>query len=354
MNPVKIADYRTLAQSRLKADIFDYIDGGACDEISKSNNRKSLDEISIRPYCLRDVSNIDISTTVLGSKLAFPLLIAPMAFHQLVEAKGELSTSLAAKASGINLIVSCMSNRSLEDIAGSAGSDHLWSQLYIFKDRALTQSLIKRIEKAGYKAIVLTVGVPVGGKRERDLRNQFSLSDTLSIGNFKTAVDKQTIYDFTATHLDPSLTWKDVEWVQSQTRLPVILKGILNPLDAEEACRRNIAGIIVSNHGGRQLDTAESPIIALPDIASTVAGRAMILIDGAMERGTDLFKALALGADAVLIGRPVLWALAVGGKNELVTMLKLLEDEFALAMKLTGCRTIEEIKNYTSFLGRPG
>ncbi|KTD51432.1 FMN-dependent dehydrogenase [Legionella quinlivanii] len=354
MNPVKVADYRGLAQSLLRADVFDYIDGGACDEITKSNNRQALNEISIRPCCLRDVSSIDLSVTVFGSRLSFPLLIAPMAFHQLVDKEGEPDTSVAAKECGVNLIVSCMSNRSLEEIAGSAGSEHLWAQLYIFKDRALTQLLIHRIEQAGYKAIVLTVGVPVGGKRERDLRNQFSLSESLTTGNFKTEINKQPIYHFITEHLDPSLTWKDIEWLQSITRLPIILKGILNPVDAEEACQRNIAGIVVSNHGGRQLDTAESAITALPDIVRTAAGRTMVFVDGAIERGTDVFKALALGADAVLIGRPVLWAMAVGGKNELVNMLELLKDEFALAMKLTGCRTIQDIKNYTPFIGRPG
>ncbi|KTC68384.1 FMN-dependent dehydrogenase [Legionella birminghamensis] len=354
MNPVKVADYRELAQSLLAAEVFDYIDCGACDEISKRNNRKSLDEISIRPYCLRDVSSINTSIELLNSKLKFPLLIAPMAFHQLVDKEGEKSTSMAAKACGINLIVSCMSNRSLEDIASCAGSSHLWAQLYIFKDRSLTQLLIERIEQAGYKAIVLTVGVPVGGKRERDIRNQFSLSSKLSTGNFESQLDKQAIHHFILNHLDPSLTWKDVEWVQSLTKLPIILKGILNPLDAEEACRRNIAGIVVSNHGGRQLDTAAAAMTALPDIVRTVAGRSLIFVDGSMERGTDLFKAIALGADAVLIGRPVLWALAVAGKKGLEAMLGLLENEFILAMQLTGCRTIQEIKNYTPFMTYSG
>lgn len=354
MNPVKVADYKCLAQDIIAPEIFDFIDGGACDEITKNNNRKVFDAITMRPFCLRDVSQIDTSTRLFGSRLTTPLLIAPMAFHQLVDPEGELSTAAAAKLCGINLVVSCMSNRSLEEIAAHVGSEHLWAQLYIFKDRALTESLIHRIEASGYKAIVLTVGAPISGKRDRDIRNQFSLSSKFTTGNFSSNVNNEVIYNFTANQLDSSLTWQDIEWVQSITKLPIILKGILNPLDAEQACQLNVAGIVVSNHGGRQLDTAEPAIMVLPDIGDVVAGRTLVFVDGAIERGTDIFKAIALGADAVLIGRPVLWALAVGGKNGLETMLQLLLDEFAIAMKLTGCTTIKEIKNFTQFLNLTG
>lgn len=350
MDPVNLADYKELAKNILTPKFFDFIDGGACDELTKQKNRQAFDSISLKPLCLRDVAKIDMGIKILGSNLASPIMIAPTAFHQLVDQHGEISTATAAKHSEIPMIVSCMSNRSFEEIATQSLHEQLWAQLYIFKKRVLTETLIHRAEHAGFKAIVLTVGVPISGKRDRDVRNQFSLPIELTTGNFKSTVNDKIIYDFTAEELDPSLTWHDIEWVQTITKLPIFIKGILNPLDAEEACRLNVAGIIVSNHGGRQLDTAEATINVLPEIAHVVAGRTAILIDGAIQRGTDILKAVALGADAVLIGRPILWALAVNGKLGVETLLTLLKNELVMAMKLTGCRTIQEIKDLRQYI----
>lgn len=350
MDPVKVADYRELAKSILAPPFFDFIDGGACDELTKQGNRTAFDSISLKPLCLRDVSKIDMKVQLLDACLPSPILIAPTAFHQLVDPNGEISTAKAAQHCGAAMIVSCMSNRSFLDIAAKTSHDKLWAQLYIFKNRLLTETLIRQAEQAGFKAIVLTVGVPVSGKRDRDVRNQFSLPSELTTGNFKSQVNDKIIYDFTAEELDPSLTWHDVEWVQSMTSLPVFLKGILNSLDAEEACRLNIAGIVVSNHGGRQLDTATAAIHVLPEIARVVDGRATILLDGAIERGTDILKAIALGADAILIGRPILWALAVDGTRGVTKVLTLLKNELEIAMKLTGCRSIQEIKDLGKYL----
>lgn len=350
MDPVNIADFRVLAKNLLSTELFDFIDGGACDELTKQNNRKAYDSINLRPLCLRDVSKISTSIQLLDSILPFPIMIAPTAFHQLVDQHGEISTAKAAQFCGAPMIVSCMSNRSFEEIASESLHDQLWAQLYIFKNRVLTETLIHRVEQAGYKAIVLTIGVPISGRRDRDVRNQFRLPLKFTTGNFKSTVNEKIIYDFTSEELDSSLIWQDIEWVQSITKLPIFLKGILNPLDAEEACRLNISGIVVSNHGGRQLDTSEAAINVLPDIVKVVAGRTSLLIDGAIQRGTDILKAIALGADAVLIGRPVLWALTVNGKLGVQTMLTMLKDEFEMAMKLTGCCSIQEIKDLSKYI----
>ncbi|WP_223800050.1 alpha-hydroxy acid oxidase [Legionella longbeachae] len=350
MNPVKLSDYRLLAKQKLPQKTFDFIDAGACDEITKRNNRKAFDNISLRPLCLRDVSTVDLSTKILNDELSIPLLIAPTAFHQLVDQRGEVSTAKAAKSCGIPMIVSSMSNVALEDIATYSNNESLWLQIYIFKNRALTQELIQRAENANYKAILITVGAPITGKRDRDVRNQFVLPSHLTTGNFKSAVSDQVLYNFTAHELDPSVTWNDIEWVQSLTRLPVILKGILNPLDADKACQLKVSGLVVSNHGGRQLDTAQATITVLPDIVKVVAGRTLVLMDGGIQRGTDMFKALALGADALLLGRAVLWALAVDGEQGVHSMLTLLREEFEAVMKLTGCRTLQEMRDLNQYI----
>jgi len=347
---VSVSDYKLGAKDKLPPKIFDFIDCGACDEITKQNNRNAFDSISLKPFCLRDVSHIDTSINLLGCALTSPILIAPTAFHQLVTVQGEISTAQAAYASGLPMVVSSMSNKSLEDIVKDSQHNNLWFQTYIFKNRELTKTLVHRAELAGYKAIVITVGAPITGKRDRDIRNQFILPPELSTGNFKSLANSEVIHKFTAGEFDSSLTWQDIEWVHTITNLPIILKGILNPLDAEKACQLNISGIVVSNHGGRQLDTTMATISALPDVVKVVDGRIMVLIDGGIQRGSDVFKALALGADAVLLGRPILWALAVNGKEGLEVMLNLLRDEFEVAMKLAGCRIVDEIKEFGHYL----
>lgn len=343
--PETVADYRLLAQEKLPKKIFDFIDSGAGDEITKQNNRQAYNDICLRPLCLRDVSSIDPSLQLLKQDLAFPFLIAPTAFHQLVNTEGELSAAKAAKTCGIGMIASCMSNRSLEDIMNYSEHKNLWLQIYIFKNRALTKELIYRAEAAGYKAIIITIGVPLTGKRDRDIRNQFTLPPELTTGNFESSVNKMLLSEFTKQELDPSLTWQDIEWVKTLTTLPVIVKGILHPLDAETACQLDISGIVVSNHGGRQIDTSAATMKVLPDIVETVAGRTKILLDGGVQRGTDIFKAIALGADALLAGRAILWALAVNGEKGVESLLFLLKNEFETTMKLMGCRSLKEIQN---------
>lgn len=346
--PVTLADYRTLAKRRLSKEVFDYIDSGAGDEITKHNNRKAFCDIGLRPFCLKDVSKIDTSLDLLEERISLPIIIAPMAFHQLVDKDGEVSTAKAAKWHTIPMVVSMMSNISLEEISQQSMNDNLWMQVYIFKNRAITEKLIKRAESAGYKAILITVGIPQIGKRDRNIRNQFSLPIDLPLGNFKEVdmgLAPLSISDFVNTELDPSLTWKDIEWVKTITKLPIILKGIMNPGDAEEACRCNVSGIIVSNHGGRQLDTTEATISVLPEIVNRVRDRMLVMLDSSIWRGTDILKAIALGAHAILVGRPVLWALAINGEVGVRDMLNLLREEFSLSMKLSGCPTISEINS---------
>ena len=350
MHAVNVPDYRSLAQSKLAKNIFDFIDSGACDEITKRKNKKAFAAINLIPLCLRNVSQCSAKIQLLNQEIHFPLLIAPTAFHQLVDKNGENSTAKAAKAVKVPMVVSCMANKSLEDIAATSEHPNLWLQVYIFKNRSLTEQLIRRAEKAQYKALLITVGVPISGKRERDLRNQFKLPAELSTANFVSTMNKELIYNFTAQELDDSITWDDIHWLQSLTSLPIILKGILNPLDAEQACQLNVAGIVVSNHGGRQLDTAITSIDALPAIAHQVKGRTQILLDGGVERGTDILKAIALGADAVLIGRPILWALAVQGELGVQNLLTMLSSEFENAMKLIGCQSIQEIKDLGPYI----
>lgn len=352
MIPVNVLDYRRLAKSKLPKNIFDFIDAGACDELTKKNNREAFDTLNFRPFCLKDVSSIEPSCSLFNQILPFPLLIAPTACHQLVDKQGEISTANAAKMCNTPMIVSAMSNKSLEEIASTSLHNNLWLQIYIFKDRALTESLILRAQKAGYKAIVITVGTPIIGKRDRMIRNPLIYPKHLTAGNFHSTIGNQKIYDFAAHELDPALTWRDIEWVQSMTSLPVILKGILNPYDANKACDMNISGIVVSNHGGRQLDTSEATLCVLPDIVKTVNKRIAVLIDGGIHRGTDIFKCIALGADAVLIGRSILWALSVSGQAGVENLLRLLKDEFEMTMKLTGCVSLQEIRNFKEYILR--
>lgn len=358
MNPsgpiVKIDDFRTSAEAKISKPIFDYIDCGACDGITSAANAHDFDNIRLLPLCLRDVSRLDLATSVLGQSFKLPIGFSPTAFHKLVDASGEVATATAAKALQVPMVVSSMCSIALEHICARSGNDDLWFQTYIFKDRTITRSLIERAVRAGYKAIVVTIGSPVVGKRDRNILNRFSLPTNVSAANFKKTgriVHNNPIYSFGAADLDPSLTWADVRRLCSESPLPVVLKGILNPVDAALALKLDICGLIVSNHGGRQLDTTESTIRILPEIARVVANRIPVLFDGGIRRGTDVLKALALGADAVLLGRPVLWALAVGGQKGVEQAVNLLADELRVAMQIIGCCSMDQLrKNATHIL----
>lgn len=354
---IKLDDFRTVAKAKIPADVFDYIDCGACDEITTGANDRDFAEIRLLPLSLRDVSNLHLSVNVLGHSFDLPIGFSPTAFHGLVHECGEVATAQAAKSLNVPMIVSSMSSVGLEDIKERSTNENLWFQIYIFKDRALTKALVQRAERSGYKAIVVSTGCPILGKRDRNIRNPFCLPKKVSAANFtknRMVRHDNPIHSLFGAELDPSLTWKDIEWLRCNSRLPILLKGITNPLDAAPALNLEVSGIIVSNHGGRQLDTTESTIKILPEVASAVAGRIPLLIDSGIRRGTDVLKAIALGADGVLLGRPILWALAVQGEIGVAQAVDLLAQELRIAMQITGCSSMQEIRmNSKSILRGP-
>lgn len=350
-----IDDFRLRAREAIPAHIFDYIDGGACDEITHRANHHDLDEIRLAPLCLRDVGDLDLRMTLFGRSFRFPIGFSPTAFHRLVHEHGEVATAKAAKSLNIPMILSSMSSITLEDVAEHSANDDLWFQTYIFKDRGLTRELVQRAERSGYKAVVLTIGSPVPGRRYQNIRNRFVLPDHVLAANFgrrEVVIHNNPIHSADGAALDPTLTWRDVEWLRCQTALPIVLKGIMNPLDVEPALDLEVSALILSNHGGRQLDTSESTIKMLPEVATAVSRRAALLVDGGFRRGTDILKAIALGADGVLLGRPVMWALAAGGETGVLDAVGLLLEELRVTMRSAGCRSPEDIRKNSSALIR--
>jgi isopentenyl diphosphate isomerase/L-lactate dehydrogenase-like FMN-dependent dehydrogenase len=346
-SPVQIDDFRTLAKARIPSDVFDYIDCGAGDEITVRANRQDLDDIRLLPLSLRDVSEPDLSVGLLGRSFRVPLGFSPTAFHRLVHDGGEVATARAAKTVNVPMTVSAMSSIALEDVAVRSGHDDLWLQTYIFKDRAVTTRLVRRAEEAGYRCVVVTLGSPVPGKRDKNIANRFVLPTSVTAANFgrcDVVVHNNPIHSVAGAELDASLTWHDIDWLRRNTALPIILKGLLNPLDVAPALDLGIAGIVLSNHGGRQLDTTMSTIAILPEIAAAVSRRVPLLVDSGFRRGTDVLKAIVLGADAVLLGRPVMWALAVSGERGVVDAVGLLAEELRIAMQTCGCASLRDIR----------
>ncbi|ABA21053.1 FMN-dependent alpha-hydroxy acid dehydrogenase [Trichormus variabilis ATCC 29413] len=358
-SPINLFEYEQLAKTHLSQMAFDYYISGAGDEITLQENRTAFERIKLRPRMLVDVSQINLTTSVLGQPLQLPLLIAPMAFQCLAHAEGELATAMAAASAGVGMVLSTLSTKSLEEVAevGSKFSDSLqWFQLYIHKDQGLTRALVERAYTAGYKALCLTVDAPVLGQRERDRRNEFALPPGLDLANLATISGLDIPYvpgesgllTYFAQQLNSALTWEDLEWLQSLSPLPLVLKGILRGDDAARAVEYGAKAIVVSNHGGRQLDGAIASLDALPEIVAAVNGKAEVLLDGGIRRGTDIIKALAIGAQAVLIGRPILWGLAVGGQAGVSHVISLLQKELNVAMALMGCSQLQDIDS--SFL----
>lgn len=340
-----LAEYEDAARSALARPVYDYYAGGAEDELTLRWNRASFGRFMLRPRVLVDVSRVDPSVTVLGERLAMPVLLAPTAFQRLAHAEGELATARAARSAGTILVASTLSTFSVEEIAAEAGA--LWLQLYVFRDRAITRALVERAEVAGCKAICLTLTVPVQGNRERDARNGFTLPVGVEMANFAGLRQARfpdaagsRLNAFIGEEFDPSLSWDSVAWLRSITTLPIVLKGILTPEDGTLAVEHGAAAVIVSNHGGRQLDGGEPTLLALPRVASAVAGRIPVLIDGGVRRGSDVVKAICLGATAVLIARPYLWGLAVGGQDGVEDVLRLLRAEIERTMALLGRPTL--------------
>ncbi len=335
--PINLDDYATRARAILPAEQFDYFAGGSEDEVTLRGNRAAFEQIWLRPRVLVDVSACDTTTTVLGLPLRFPVMVAPMSVHGMAHPVAEAGTAAAARDAGSLIVASTLSNLPLEAIA-SAADRRCWFQLYIYTDRGATERLVRRAEAAGYRALVLTVDTPLLGTRERDLRHRFQLPAHLRFGNFLDEASGGQLGGPRAP-----LTWSDLAWLRALTTLPIVLKGILTAEDARLAVEHGAAGIVVSNHGGRQLDGALPSIRALPAIADAVARRCEIYLDGGVRRGTDVLKAVALGARAVLVGRPLLWGLAVTGEAGARDVLRLLEGELRLAMRLAGLPYIAAI-----------
>ncbi|MEH2364529.1 alpha-hydroxy acid oxidase [Nostoc sp.] len=359
--PINLFEYEKLAKEYLSQITLDYYTSGAWDEITLRDNRAAFERVKLRPRILVDVSDVydglrlrNLTTSILGQPLQLPLLIAPMAFQCLAHPDGEVATALAAASAGVGMVLSTMATKSIEEVATASDKfpDSLqWFQLYIHKDRGLTRALVEKAYKAGYKALCLTVDAPVLGQRERDRRNEFALPLNLHLANLATisGLDiphekgESGLFTYFAQQLDPAVTWHDLEWLQSLSPLPLVIKGILRGDDAVRAVEYGAKAIIVSNHGGRQLDGAIASLDALAEIVAAVDGRVEVLLDGGIRRGTDILKALALGAKAVLIGRPILWGLAVAGQAGVSHVISLLQDELNVAMALSGCARLEDI-----------
>jgi 4-hydroxymandelate oxidase len=323
-----------VARARLQPEIFDFFAGGADDEETLRANEDAFGRIGLVPRVLR-AARPEIFQDLLGVPLRTPVVIAPTAFHKLAHPEGELATARAAASAGALYIVSMAATTPVEQVA-TAGSG-LWFQLYIQPDLGFTEAVLRRAEAAGCRAVVVSVDSPVFGHRERDVRNNFfDLPGGLVCENLRDPDDPNKVRSI---QFDPDLTWEHLGWLRSRTALPVVLKGIAHPEDAALALEHGADAIIVSNHGGRQLDTQPAAIKLLPPIAEVVAGRVPILLDGGVRRGTDVLKAMALGATAVGIGRPVLWGLAVDGEAGVRDVIEVLTTELVRALTLCGCRT---------------
>ena len=345
---LNVLEVEAIARDRMERAYYDYYAGGAEDELTLAANRRAFAEVFLRPRVLMDVSRIETKTRVLGTEVSMPVLVAPTAFHRLADPEGELATARGAGAARTVMVVSTIATYPLEEIA-SAATGPLWFQLYVYKDRGLARNLVQRAEKAGYRALCLTVDTPHLGRRERDWRNGFTLPRGVTLRNFEGAGrDAESLgnsfHSYVHQQLDCSLTWDSVEWLRGETRLPIVLKGIIAPEDARMAVERGVDGIIVSNHGGRQLDGTEPTLRALPRVADAVQGRAEVLMDGGVRRGTDVVKALALGAKAVLVGRPCLWGLAAAGEEGVTRVLEMLRKELELTMALCGATHVSSIE----------
>lgn len=342
--PLAVSEYESLAHQRLPAQVWDFLAGGSGAETTVTANRAAFDQWVLRPRVLVDVSSCDLSLNLLGSQVAAPVGIAPMAYHRLIHPDGELATARAAGAAGALFVVSSFASQRLEDIAAAA-TGPLWLQLYWLRQQEVLTDLLKRAEAGGYRAIVLTVDAPRMGRRLRDLRHGFAIPPDVAAVNIdpevmatsalsrpgESAVERHSRHQF-----DPSVTWRELAWLREQTSLPLVLKGILTAEDALLAVDHGISAVIVSNHGGRQVDGAVASLAALPEIVDAVDGRCPVLLDGGVRTGTDIVKALALGARAVLVGRPVLWGLATSGADGAQAVLDLLVTELDSVMALCG------------------
>jgi isopentenyl diphosphate isomerase/L-lactate dehydrogenase-like FMN-dependent dehydrogenase len=342
--PLNVREYEALAEERLEAGVFGYYAGGAGDEWTLRENEAAFRRWVLRPRVLVDVSDVTTQTTVIGTDVSMPILVAPTAFHRLCHPDGELATARAAAAAGTIMCLSTLATAGAAEVAAAAPDAPRWYQLYWHPDRGLTRAIVEEAAEAGFTAIVLTVVLPVLGNRERDLRTGFTLPDGLVPAFARTpAYAASQGSEVLGWRVDASLTWRDLEWLRGLSDLPLLVKGVLTAEDAELAVEHGCAGIVVSNHGGRQLDGVPASLDALPEIVEAVQGRTEIVVDGGVRRGTNVVVALALGAKAVLVGRAVLWGLAHDGQAGVERILELLRAETELALALLGCRSPADV-----------
>jgi isopentenyl diphosphate isomerase/L-lactate dehydrogenase-like FMN-dependent dehydrogenase len=346
-----LADFEPLARKRMDPADFDYVAGGAWDELSLADNLASWQRYRFRPRVLVDVAGVDPATKLLGGAASFPVATAPMAVHGLAHPDGELASACAAASAGIPFTLSTMSSRSIEEVARAAPGGTNWFQLYMQATEAQSRGLVERAEAAGFRALILTVDLPILGYRVRDRRSGFELN--VPLGNFVTEATtgitgpthRPDASGYLALEAPPrrTLTWDDIATIRGWSSLPIVLKGILTADDARLAVEHGVDGIVVSNHGARQLDRVPAPVDVLEDIAAAVHGRAEVLVDGGVRTGLDIATALALGAGGVLVGRPILWALAAGGQAGVERALAVLREEFEIALALLGTPTPGDI-----------
>lgn len=346
---INVADYGRVAQARLPKDVFDYYAGGALDEITLRENTTGWERLKLYYRVLAGVGPRDLSTTILGQAVSMPILVAPTAFHRLACSGGENAAATAAKAAKTLFILSSLSNTAMESVFAEAASPR-WFQLYIYKEREITRALVQRAEAAGAEAIVLTVDAPGLGTRERDTRNRFGLPQGLAIQNLAPLgkgdfpeVPGSGLAAYVRDNFKADLSFEDLDWLCHATRLPIIVKGVVRGADARRSAEHGAKAVVVSNHGGRQLDTAPATCDVLPHVVDAAGNLCEVYVDGGIRRGSDVVKAIALGARAVLVGRPVLWGLAVAGEEGAGRVLEILRRELDEAMLLCGCSRLSEI-----------
>ncbi|MSO42408.1 MAG: alpha-hydroxy-acid oxidizing protein [Solirubrobacterales bacterium] len=342
--PINIADLERLAAEQIEPGALGYFAGGAGDERTLRRNTEAFAEWELLPRVLVDVSEVSTATAILGRELRTPVLIAPVAFQRLAHPDGEPAMARAAEAAGTVMCVSSLATAGPAEVAAGAGGGRRWMQLYCFRDRGISRALVAEAAEAGYEAIVLTVDAPFAGPRERDLRSGFELPGDCRAPAIDAAAGRTDLTIGEVFELvDPTLSWSDLETLAGEYELPILVKGVMSATDAELAVGHGAAGVVVSNHGGRQLDGVPATIDVLPDIADAVGGRIEVLMDGGVRRGTDVAIALALGASAVMVGRPALWGLACDGEAGAARALGMLTEELRLALGLLGCASLADL-----------
>jgi 4-hydroxymandelate oxidase len=346
---LSVADYARAARAKLPKEVLDYYEGGALDEITLRENTAGWERLKLYYRVLAGVGERDLRTSVLGQPISMPIVVAPTAFHKLACESGEIATARAAKAAGTLFVLSSLSNTPMERVFAEAGRPR-WFQLYVYKDREVTRELVARAEAAGAEAIVLTVDAPGLGTRERDMRNRFTLPERLALANLAPLgkgklpeVSGSGLAAYVRDNFKSDLSFADLDWLCGCTKLPVVVKGVCRADDARRATEHGAKAVVVSNHGGRQLDTAPATCDVLPHVFAAAGAVCEIYVDGGIRRGSDVLKAIALGARAVLVGRPILWGLAVSGAEGATRVLEILRRELDEGMLLCGCTTLSDI-----------